>query len=106
MTATAWPSALLLVGVLVSIVADLTFDLVLLETGARVKRGWTDAVYLIVYLLLVASAELYWRHPVPARRAARPGASAQPSSSPLPYLAIGATYGLLLLAALEPGPTR
>ena len=44
----------------------------LLETGAR-SASWIDAVYLLCYLMLIASAELYLRHPVP-----RPGCAARP----------------------------
>jgi diguanylate cyclase (GGDEF)-like protein/PAS domain S-box-containing protein len=92
---------LLVGGVLVSIVADLTFNLVLLETGER-SAAWVDAVYLLFYLLCTASGELYLRRPVP--RAAGPTESPTRSQplSPLPYLAIASTYGLLLAAALRP----
>ncbi|HXW97761.1 MAG TPA: EAL domain-containing protein [Gemmatimonadales bacterium] len=92
---------LLLTGILVSIVADLAFDLVLIEIGAR-SAAWTDIVYLLFYVLLTASGELYWRRPVP--RAQRP-AERRPQfqvMSPLPYVAMAVTYGLLLRAALWP----
>jgi diguanylate cyclase (GGDEF)-like protein/PAS domain S-box-containing protein len=92
---------LLLGGVLVSIVADLTFDLILARTGVR-SAAWTDAVYLLSYLLLTASAELYLRAPVAGTAGSGdPRVRVQPLS-PLPYLAIASTYALLLGAALRP----
>ncbi|MEP7177115.1 MAG: EAL domain-containing protein, partial [Gemmatimonadales bacterium] len=92
---------LLVTGVAVGVVADLTFNLVQLETGGR-SASWADAVFLLCYVALIASGELYLRRPV-ARRATdkRPAARVQPIS-PLPYLAVGTTYGLLLLVALRP----
>ncbi|HXS23884.1 MAG TPA: PAS domain S-box protein, partial [Gemmatimonadales bacterium] len=93
--------ALLVAGVIVSIVADLTFDLVLLETGQR-SVSWTDAVYLLTYLLLIASAEYYYRYPIPG---GNPAAEQRPRTqpvSPLPYLALLTAYGLLFAAALRP----
>jgi diguanylate cyclase (GGDEF)-like protein/PAS domain S-box-containing protein len=92
---------LLMTGFLVSIFADLAFDLVLLDAGTR-SAAWTDAVYLLFYLLLTASVELYWRRPVPRmERRAEPRPNVQPLS-PLPYVAIATTYGLLLGAAIRP----
>ncbi len=82
-------------------VADLTFDLVLLETGQR-SVSWTDAVYLLTYVLLIASAEYYYRYPIPG---GNPAAEQRPRTqpvSPLPYLALLTAYGLLFAAALRP----
>ncbi len=92
---------LLLSGIMVSIVADLTFDLVLVEVGER-SAAWTDMVYLAAYVMLVASAELYYARPVAgaARRAEK--RSRPLPMSPLPSLAIAATYGLLLAATTRP----
>jgi diguanylate cyclase (GGDEF)-like protein/PAS domain S-box-containing protein len=92
---------LLVTGVSVGVVADLTFNLVQLEVGGR-SASWADAVFLVCYVMLIASAELYWRRPV-ARRAASsvPLTRFQPIS-PLPYLAVGTTYALLLVVALRP----
>jgi diguanylate cyclase (GGDEF)-like protein/PAS domain S-box-containing protein len=92
---------LLVLGITVGIVADLTFDLVLLHTGAR-SAAWTDAVYLLLYLLLIASGELYLRSPVPRAKPAELRLHAGQPVSPLPYLAVVATYGLLLGVALGP----
>ena len=81
-------------GILVSIVSDLAFDLVLLETGER-SASWTDSVYLLSYLLLIASAELYWKRPVPKGWT---NADQEPRAqvlSPLPYLAAAAVFWLL-----------
>ena len=61
---------LLVGGVLVSIIADLTFTFVTLMVGGR-TTGWTDAVYLLCYLMLIGSAERYYRRPVAI--SARPG---------------------------------
>jgi diguanylate cyclase (GGDEF)-like protein/PAS domain S-box-containing protein len=92
---------LLVSGVLVSIIADLTFNWVLVETGER-SAGWTDAVYLLCYVMLIASAERYYRWPVSRTiPASKPRLRFQPLS-PLPYLAVATTYGLLLFAALRP----
>jgi diguanylate cyclase (GGDEF)-like protein/PAS domain S-box-containing protein len=92
---------LLVTGVSVGVVADLTFNLVQLQLGGR-TASWADAVFLVCYIMLIASGELYWRRPVP-----RPPASTAPTSrvqriSPLPYLAVGTTYVLLLTVALRP----
>ncbi len=92
---------LLVAGVTTSIVADLTFNWIIRETGGR-SASWIDVAYLLCYLLLIGSAELYYRHP----RARQDGPSNprprfQPLS-PLPYLAVAATYGLLLLTVISP----
>jgi len=92
---------LLVGGVLASIVADLTFNLVLVETGVR-SAGWTDSVYMLCYVMLIGSAELYHRRPVAGTvSSAGPQLRIQPLS-PLPYLAVATTYGLLLWAVLHP----
>jgi diguanylate cyclase (GGDEF)-like protein/PAS domain S-box-containing protein len=92
---------LLVTGLSVGVVADLTFNLVQLEAGSR-SASWADGVFLICYIMLIYSAELYWRRPV-----ARPTAAPVPFTryqplSPLPYLAVGSTYVLLLVVALRP----
>ena len=92
---------LLVMGVVLSIGADLTFDLILAETGERVM-AWIDAIYLIVYILLVSSAEMFLRQPMPASAARQPGRTPRTPSSILPYIAIGATYGLLLGVTMRP----
>src|SRR3954447_6589611 len=51
---------LLVTGVSVGVVADLTFNLVQLESGGR-SASWADGVFLICYVILIYSAELYWR---------------------------------------------
>ena len=92
----------LLVGsILVSIIADLTFNLVLIETGER-SAAWVDAVYLLFYLLATASAELYYRRPVAHSAGRHESPTRSQPLSPLPYLAIASTYGLLLAAAVRP----
>ncbi|MGH7525506.1 MAG: putative bifunctional diguanylate cyclase/phosphodiesterase [Gemmatimonadales bacterium] len=92
---------LLVGGVTVSIVADLTFNWVLVETGAR-SASWTDAVYLLCYVMLIGSAERYYRRPVGRTVApATPRPRIQPLS-PLPYLAVASTYALLLVAVINP----
>jgi drug/metabolite transporter (DMT)-like permease len=48
---------LLVTGVVVGVVADLTFNLVQLETGGR-SASWADAVFLLCYVMLIGSAEL------------------------------------------------
>src|SRR3954467_8524480 len=91
---------LLVTGVSVGVVADLTFNVVQLEAGSR-SASWADAVFLICYLILIYSAELYWRRPVARKETPVPLSRLQ-ATSPLPYLAVGTTYVLLLLVALRP----
>ena len=92
---------LLVIGVSVGVVADLTFNLVQLQTGER-SASWADAVFLLCYAMLIGSGELYLRRPVARREApAAPVTRLQPLS-PLPYLAVATTYGLLLRVATRP----
>ncbi|HEU4648964.1 MAG TPA: EAL domain-containing protein [Gemmatimonadales bacterium] len=91
---------LLLLGTAISVGADLTFDLLLVQTGGR-TTSLIDAAYVLFYLLLISSAELYWRHPIAAPRERQPQLRTQPLS-PLPYLGVAATYALLLYAAFQP----
>ncbi len=88
-------------GILVSLVSDLAFDLVLLETGER-SASWTDAVYMLSYLLLIASAELYWRRPVARGWTAEDQEPRAQVLSPLPYLAALAVFWLLVADATHP----
>ncbi len=92
----------LLVGaVFISVVADLTFNLVSLETGGR-SASIIDGAYLLCYVMLIAGAELYYRRPVPRSVAgAMPRPRNQPVS-PLPYLAVATTYALLLYGVINP----
>jgi diguanylate cyclase (GGDEF)-like protein/PAS domain S-box-containing protein len=90
--------ALLAGGILLSIVADLTFGLIQLEVGRR-GMAWTDAVYLVVYVGLVSSMEVYWRWPVRPPPARTDEAGPAPVS-PLPYVTVAITYGLLFVTAL------
>jgi len=92
---------MLVTGVSVGVVGDLTFNLVQLEAGGR-SASWADAVFLICYMLMIGSAELYWRRPMPQRTAAAVPVTRIQPISPLPYLAVGTTYALLLLVALRP----
>jgi diguanylate cyclase (GGDEF)-like protein/PAS domain S-box-containing protein len=91
---------LLVTGVAVGVVADLTFNLVQLETGGR-SASWADAVFLLCYVALIASGELYLRRPVAPSTSAVKITRFQPIS-PLPYLAVATTYGLLLRVVLKP----
>src|SRR3954451_4874169 len=90
---------LLVTGISVGVVADLTFNLVQLESGGR-SASWADGVFLICYVILIYSAELYWRRPAANRTWVTGAARFQPIS-PLPYLAVGSTYALLLFVALR-----
>jgi diguanylate cyclase (GGDEF)-like protein/PAS domain S-box-containing protein len=92
---------LLVTGVSVGVVADLTFNLVQLAAGSR-SASWADAVFLLCYVMLIASAELYWRRPVAQREASALPFTRFQAISPLPYLAVGSTYALLLVVALRP----
>jgi diguanylate cyclase (GGDEF)-like protein/PAS domain S-box-containing protein len=92
---------MLVTGVTVSIVADLVFTYIVRETGGR-SASWIDSAYLVTYILLIAGAERYYRHPkARLEGAAMPRTRSQPVS-PLPYVAVAATYGLLLLTVVSP----
>ncbi|HET8623789.1 MAG TPA: PAS domain S-box protein, partial [Gemmatimonadales bacterium] len=91
---------LILSGLLLSVVADLTFDLVQLEVGGR-TASLIDGVYLLFYLLLVAGGELYLRFPLPYVASAGEFRPRVQPLSPLPYFAVGTTYTLLLYTALR-----
>ena len=92
---------LLVTGVAVGVVADLTFNWVSLETGER-SAAWTDGVYLLCYVLLIGSAERYLRRPVARQAPSSVPVARLQQLSPLPYLAVATTYGLLLLVAIRP----
>jgi diguanylate cyclase (GGDEF)-like protein/PAS domain S-box-containing protein len=92
---------LLVTGLSVGVVADLTFNLVQLAAGSR-SASWADGVFLICYITLIYSGELYWRRPVARQAAATVPFTRYQPLSPLPYLAVGSTYVLLLLVALRP----
>ncbi len=92
---------LLVTGVSVGVVADLTFNLVQLEAGGR-SASWADAVFLICYVMLIGSAELYWRRPVARRTTSSVPLTRFQPISPLPYLAVATTYALLLFVVLHP----
>ena len=94
---------LLVTGISVGVIGDLTFNLVQLEVGSRTAT-WADAVFLICYVLLIWSGELYLRRPIASQAAAAVPLTRtrfQPVS-PLPYLAVATTYLLLLVVALRP----
>ncbi|HYF40091.1 MAG TPA: EAL domain-containing protein, partial [Gemmatimonadales bacterium] len=92
---------LLVTGLSVGVVADLTFNLVQLEAGSR-SASWADGVFLICYIMLIYAGELYWRRPVARQAAAPVTLTRYQPLSPLPYLAVGSTYVLLLYVALQP----
>ncbi|HEX6614731.1 MAG TPA: EAL domain-containing protein [Gemmatimonadales bacterium] len=92
---------MLVTGVAVGVVADLTFSGISFEAGER-TTAWTDGVYLLCYALLIASGELYLRRPMPPRPAANVPVTRLQQLSPLPYLAVATVYGLLLVVAVRP----
>jgi diguanylate cyclase (GGDEF)-like protein/PAS domain S-box-containing protein len=92
---------MLVIGVAVGVVADLTFTMISLKAGER-SAAWTDGVYLLCYVLLIGSGELYLRRPAPLRAAANVPVTRLQQLSPLPYLAVATTYGLLLWVAVRP----
>jgi diguanylate cyclase (GGDEF)-like protein/PAS domain S-box-containing protein len=96
-----WAFGLMVTGVSVGVVADLTFNLVQLEVGSR-SASWADAVFLVCYVMLIGSGELYWRRPVAGRDLSAMPFKRFQAVSPLPYLAVGTTYVLLLVVALRP----
>ena len=97
-----WAFGLLVAGVLMSVIGDLLLGLVRIETGER-GASLVDSFYLMVYLLLIASAELYYRRPVPRTQVTDEQAADLQPISPLPYLAVAVTFALLLFEAFRPG---
>jgi diguanylate cyclase (GGDEF)-like protein/PAS domain S-box-containing protein len=85
---------------LLSIIADLVFNYILVDVGRRAV-AWTDSIYLVVYILLVTSGEMYYRRPVARTRVETADDTLSQPLSPLPYVAAAGTYVLLLIAALE-----
>jgi diguanylate cyclase (GGDEF)-like protein/PAS domain S-box-containing protein len=69
--------------------------------GARTAT-LVDAIYLLFYLFMIASAEVYYRMPVAAEARHGPQRHRLQAFSPLPYVAVAGTYGLLLAAVLSP----
>ncbi|MDQ3137651.1 MAG: EAL domain-containing protein [Gemmatimonadota bacterium] len=92
---------LTLTGISAGVIADLTSGLVQLETGGR-SASWADAVFLVCYVMLIGGGERYWRRPVAPQAASAVKRTRFQPISPLPYLAVATTYGLLLLVALRP----
>ena len=82
-----------------AVVADLAFNLVVIDGGQRSKFG-TDALYLATYLSLMISAELFLRSPSTAG-SAREHHRLSRVASLLPFVAAGATYALLCVIALR-----
>jgi diguanylate cyclase (GGDEF)-like protein/PAS domain S-box-containing protein len=97
-----WAFALLVAGVLLSVIGDLALGLVRIETGER-GASLVDAVYLMVYLLMIASVELYYRRPLPRTAETEQFQPRSQPLSPLPYGAVAVTFGLLLIEAFRPG---
>ena len=97
-----WAFGTLVAGVLLSVIGDLALGLVRIETGER-GASLVDAVYLMVYLLMIASAELYFRRPVPRTAGTDDYQPRSQPLSPLPYVAVCITFGLLLVEAFKPG---
>jgi diguanylate cyclase (GGDEF)-like protein/PAS domain S-box-containing protein len=91
---------LLVAGVLAGIGTDMAFDVGRFQVGEGMA-SLIDGACVIFFLLMVASAELYYRHPVPRETwSSGPARPAQPVN-PLPYLAVAITYGIMLADALE-----
>ena len=59
-------------------------------------------MYLICYILLIGSAELYYRRPVPRGADDQGAPAADAAGEPVPYLAVATTYSLLFVSVLEP----
>ena len=97
-----WAFGFLVAGVLLSVIGDLALGLVRIETGER-GASLVDAVYLMVYLLMIASAELYFRRPLPRAAGTEEYQPRSQPLSPLPYAAVAVTFGLLLVEAFKPG---
>ena len=97
-----WAFGLLVAGVLLSVIGDLALGLVRIETGER-GASLVDAVYLMVYLLMIASVELYHRRPLPRTTETEQYQPRSQPLSPLPYAAVALTFGLLLIEAFRPG---
>jgi diguanylate cyclase (GGDEF)-like protein/PAS domain S-box-containing protein len=81
------------------VVSDLVFNLGVVQTGERSRIG-TDVLYMATYVSLVASAELFLRHPTSGGPAPHNPRLAR-IASVLPFVAAGATYALLCVIALR-----
>ncbi|HET9013667.1 MAG TPA: diguanylate cyclase [Gemmatimonadaceae bacterium] len=82
-----------------AVVADLAFNLVVINGGRRSMLA-TDALYLATYVSLMVSAELFLRSPSTAGSAREYRGLARIASA-LPFVAAGATYALLCAIALR-----
>ena len=91
---------LLVAASLVGIIADLAFNFELLDLGRR-TAAWTDAIYLMLYVLLITSGSLYLRRPVPATPQPVSAPTLGQPLSPLPYAAVAITYVLLVVVTLK-----
>jgi diguanylate cyclase (GGDEF)-like protein/PAS domain S-box-containing protein len=82
-----------------AVVADLAFNLVVIDGGHRSWLG-TDLLYFATYLALLISAELFLRSPS-THGSAHEHKRLSRLASVLPFLAAGATYALLCAIALR-----
>jgi diguanylate cyclase (GGDEF)-like protein/PAS domain S-box-containing protein len=89
----------LAIGAALSIAADVAFNLMVARTGNRYSLA-IDALYLATYISMLASAELFWRHPATAVSGPDSPLRAR-LRLVLPFATAGATYALLLVIALR-----
>lgn len=89
----------LAIGMALGVVADLSYNLLVVSTGQRAPL-WRDAAYLANTLALLRSAELFSRGP-DLRERPPSDAFAHRARQVLPLAAAGTTYLLLLVIALR-----
>ena len=94
--------AMLLAGLLLYLVSDLSTDITLLQFGWG-STNWTDVIYLFAYVVIVfALARYYAKAPVIATENDNTARS-QPFTF-LPYMSVAMCYGLLGVVAVRRWP--
>jgi len=94
--------ALLLTGLLLYLVSDLSTDITLLQFGWG-STNWTDVVYLLAYVVIVFALARYHAKPPEITNESDDATRAQPFTF-LPYISVALCYGLLGVVAVRRWP--
>jgi PAS domain S-box-containing protein len=94
--------ALLLTGLLLYLVSDLSTDITLLQFGWG-STNWTDVVYLLAYVVIVFALARYYAKPPEIMNESDDATRAQPFTF-LPYISVALCYGLLGVVAVRRWP--
>ena len=95
-------SALLLVGLLVYLLADLSSDLTILQFGWG-GANWTDYVFDLAYVVIIFSLARYYTK-APVITAERDNAAPSQPFTLLPYFSVFVSYALLGIVAVRRWP--